>query len=62
MTENVYRRDVSGQNEQSLLSLPQSLDNLLDSSSELTSLGSLFGRSKDLFVQFLGGERRSDRG
>jgi hypothetical protein len=50
MAQDVHRRNVPGQDQQSLLALPQSLDDLFDTSTQLTGLGGFLGGFEDLFV------------
>jgi hypothetical protein len=50
MAQDVHRRNIPGQDQQSLLALPQSLDDLFDTSTQLTGLGGFLGGFEDLFV------------
>lgn len=61
MGENVDGGDVGREEEEALLALAESLDDLLDTALELASLGSTLDSLEELLRQLLVGEGDGDR-
>ena len=62
MADNIHWSDIARQQQQSLVSLPDRLDDLFDSSLELTGFRRLFDSLEDLLLQFGRGKGSSNWG